>query len=121
MPQVDIILSTGRRQSSVTARCLLRRARQAARILRWRRRYTGRRYTDGERAHVVDCSGPGCCQTGDGEIVQRHTRPAVLLLTASTGAGHDSTAEALAATVRATLPGALVYVRDVLRRGARDT
>jgi len=70
---------------------------------------------------VVACSGPGCCQTGDGEIVQRHTRPAVLLLTASTGAGHDSTAEALAATVRATLPGALVYVRDVLRRGARDT
>ncbi|HKC76475.1 MAG TPA: hypothetical protein VKF37_20080, partial [Chloroflexota bacterium] len=76
---------------------------------------------------MVDCSGPGCCQTGDGEIVQRHTRPAhcppvtVLLLTASTGAGHDSTAEALSAAVRAALPGARVRVRDVLRRGARDT
>jgi UDP-N-acetylglucosamine:LPS N-acetylglucosamine transferase len=70
---------------------------------------------------VVDCSGPGCCQTGDGEIVQRYTRPTVLLLTASTGAGHDSTAEALAAAMRAALPGARVKVRDVLRRGARDT
>jgi UDP-N-acetylglucosamine:LPS N-acetylglucosamine transferase len=75
---------------------------------------------------VVKCSVPGC-QTGDGEIVQRHSRPAhcppaaVLLLTASTGAGHDSTAEALAAALHAALPGARVSVCDVLRRGARDT
>jgi len=75
---------------------------------------------------VVDCSGPGCCQTGDGEIVPRHARPAhcppstVLLLTASTGGGHDSTAEALAGAVHAALPGARVRVRDVLRRGAHD-
>ena len=40
-----------------------------------------------------------------------------LLLTASTGAGHDSTAAAVAAA----LPGARVRVRDGLRRGTRDT
>jgi hypothetical protein len=45
----------------------------------------------------------------------------VLLLTASTGAGHDSTAEALAAAMRAALPDIRVRVRDVLRRDARDT
>ena len=75
----------------------------------------------------MTCSVLGCDQTGDGEIVPRHSRPAhwppatVLLLTASTGAGHDSTAEALAGAVHAALPGAHVRVRDVLRRGARDT
>jgi hypothetical protein len=42
MPQVAIILSTGRRQSRVTARCLRHGVRGAAGILRWRRGYTGR-------------------------------------------------------------------------------
>ena len=40
----------------------------------------------------------------------------VLLLTAGTGAGHDSTAEALADALRATQPRARVRVYDALRR-----
>ena len=74
---------------------------------------------------MVPCFVPGC-QTGDGEIVQRRSPPAqgpparVLVLTAGTGAGHDSTAEALAGALQAALPAVRVHIYDALRRGERD-
>jgi UDP-N-acetylglucosamine:LPS N-acetylglucosamine transferase len=43
-----------------------------------------------------------------------------LVLTAGTGAGHDSTAEALAGALQATLPAVRVRTYNALRRGERD-
>ncbi len=55
-------------------------------------------------------------------IPVRVARPTVLVLTASTGAGHDSTAEALSDALGATLPRARVLVRDPLgARAARSS
>ncbi len=59
--------------------------------------------------------GDGATRTG---IPLEPADPTILILTAPTGAGHDSVAAALADALRAALPRARVRVRDPLRGGS---
>jgi 1,2-diacylglycerol 3-beta-galactosyltransferase len=80
----------------------------------------------GSAGYVMKSFAPSREQSRRGEsaatpVVPRGSAPAtVLLLTASTGAGHTSTAAALADALQAALPAARVRVCNALHREAGD-